>query len=90
MDKNMECLNALKNKYPNGEVYSSNVKWDAGGFEYTIPGTEYSIGCNRRWLGIRKNSVTIAMLSSSEVHPMKDIELTPYEKELASFVMPYF
>lgn len=89
--KNIELYYVLKEKFPLGQLYTSNVTDDPGGFEFKIPDTEYSVGCNRRWLGIRKNGETFSLLAPGE--PPQDLSgklLEGFEKEIAELIIDYF
>ncbi len=89
---NTDCLLELMNTFPNGEVYESNVMWDEKGFEYTIPNTGYSIGVNRRWMGIILNGKTICLVSpkTKNYNHVAMRDLTPIERTFEEILVKHF
>lgn len=89
---NTECLRELQKEFPNGVVYESNVTFDSEGFEYTIPNTNYSIGVNRRWMGIILNGKTICLVSpkTTNYNHVENRELTGIERLFESILIKHF
>ncbi|HDR2348461.1 TPA: hypothetical protein QCJ52_004616 [Enterobacter ludwigii] len=89
---NNDCLLELQKAFPNGEVYESNVTYDEEGFEYTIPNTNYSIGVNRRWMGIILNGKPICLVSpkTTNYNHLDLCELNPIERTFEEILIKHF
>ncbi|EPR1414796.1 hypothetical protein ACU0OL_002215 [Citrobacter koseri] len=89
---NTDCLLELQKEFPNGEVFESNVTFDECGFEYTIPNTGYSIGVNRRWMGIILNGKVISLVSpkTTNYNHVDMCDLNPIERLFESIIIKHF